>query len=161
MGAIQNAMNQMTGTIAGAAAAAKHVSNQKKELELKNIENEQALENMQTDLLKNSRDIITNAGEKGLNALAAAKRESGGDMEAAATAAANKLMNDSYKEVKDNYLGVLEHKMLNEKAGKPIGQLNKSLEKMKIALDEKENEITARKKLMQNIELQKRKVGIK
>lgn len=158
---IQGSVNQGLGIIAGAATLGKHISNQNKELEIKNIENKQVLENMETELLKNSRDIITNAGEKGLAALDAATKENGGNVEAAANTAASKLLENSYKEAVANHLGVVEHKLENEAAGKPIGQLNKSIEKMKIALNEKENEVTARKKLMQNIELQKRKVGIK
>ena len=50
MGAIQNAMNQMTGTIVGAVGAAKHVSNQKKELAAKNAEDEQIIKTTQTNI---------------------------------------------------------------------------------------------------------------
>lgn len=40
MGTIQNSMNQMLGTVAGAATLGKHISNQNKELEVKKFEAE-------------------------------------------------------------------------------------------------------------------------
>lgn len=150
---VQNSMNQMLGTVAGAVTLGKHIKNQNKELEIKNIENEQELNKMETSLLKQSRDIITNAGKEGLDALAKNPKDP--------NAVANELMDNKLIKANEDVLGTYAHKMLNEATGKPVGQLNKSLEKRQVALNTVENEIEARKELIQGIELQKRKVGIK
>ena len=57
MGTIQNSMNQMLGTIAGASTLGKHISNQNKELKVKKIEAEKELENFTNELKENTSDI--------------------------------------------------------------------------------------------------------
>lgn len=171
---VQSGINQGLGSIAGAVALGKHIKNQneanikaeeankkaeeankiaEKELKIKNIENEQKLNKIETSLLKQSRDIITKAGSEGLDALAKNPEDP--------NAVANELMDNKLIKANEDVLGTYAHKMLNEAMGKPIGQLNKSLEKRQVALNTVENEIEARKELMQGIELQKRKVGIR
>ncbi len=57
MGTIQNSFNTMLGTAAASAAAAKHISNQNKELSVKKIEAEQAQFNAENELKQNTTDI--------------------------------------------------------------------------------------------------------
>ena len=67
MGTIQNSINQTFGTLAGLAAAGKHVANQNKQVELENaklpeqiIETDKALEEAETEkasILENNPEV--------------------------------------------------------------------------------------------------------
>lgn len=50
MGTIQNSVNSLLGSAAGAATLGKHISNQNKELNLKKFETEEELKNVKNDI---------------------------------------------------------------------------------------------------------------
>lgn len=158
MGTIQNSMNGMLGAVAGATTLGKHISNQNKELSLKKIDAEKELNIATNELEKNNFEQST-------------KMETDKDL---TPEQRDELKNlepgkdiDRYLEIKsDNALANAANASsdFNDRLNKYNSGEQKSfpsskrLEMMKQALQESNDEITARNTLKANVELQKKKL---
>lgn len=158
MGEIQSSINQALGTVAGAATFGKHISNQNKELAVKKIDAEKELNIAQNELEKNNFELST-------------KMETDKDL---TPEQRDELKNLEPGDDLDKYLEIKSNKAL-ENAADASSEFNdrlnkynsgeqksfpssKRLDKMKQALQESNDEITARKTLQANVELQMKKL---
>lgn len=172
MGTIQNSMNGMLGAVAGAATLSKHISNQNKELikqdeanklhkaqlEVEKIEEEKKLKVAQNELEKNNFTLSTqmktdkDLTEEQRNELKGL--EAGKDI-------------DRYLEMKSDRIekdAVAAESEFNDRMAKYNSGEQKSFpsskrfEMMKQALQESNDEVTARETLIKNVELQMKKL---
>ncbi len=133
MGAIQNAMNQMTGAITGAAAAYKHVSNQKTANEIAAIE---AQDKLATEQAKTNEEIANTNSEikeikgkiKEGNAEIKTMREAAPDEPGMGTPAGGE---EAYREHMDNIKALRKSK----------NELNKQVKAKKMSIAEREQHI--------------------
>lgn len=158
MGTIQNSINQTIATTGALAGVAKHVQGQNKELELKKIDAEKELDIANNELEKNNFNISTKMETdkdltpeqrdelKGL--------EAGKDIDRYLEMKSDKALLDT-ADASSEFNSALNKYNSGEQKKFPS---SKRLEMMKQALIESNDEITARKTLQANVELQKKKL---
>lgn len=153
--------NQVMSLLGGAAAVStmsQSVSNQKKELELKKIDAEKELNIANNELEKNNFDIstkmeidkdLTEDQRKELEGL-----EAGKDLDRYLEMKSDKALSAA-ADASSEFKSELDKYNSGEQKKFPS---SKRLEMMKQALKESNDEITARKTLQANVELQKKKL---
>lgn len=147
---VQSSMNQILGTVAGAATLGKHISNQNKELAVKKVEAEQEQFNANEALKQNTSDIthqmVLEGNDAGLEPKAgetpaqAEQRAVGEYLEAKSEAAENK-----YQEQMD--------KVKNPAKSKRV-------EMARRAADDVQDEINVRRNLQFNLEIANKKLEV-
>lgn len=158
MGTIQNSMNGMLGAVAGAATLGKHISNQNKELKLKKIDAQKELDIAKNELEKNNFEQSTKMEvDKDLTPEQRdelSKLEPGEDIDRYLEIKSDKALSDA-AEASTDFNSRLDKYNSGEQKSFPS---SKRLEMMKQALQEKNDEITARNTLKANVELQRKKL---
>lgn len=152
--AIQNNINQMIGTIAAASTMGKHIANQEKELNVKKVEAANEVLATDKDLIKNTQEMAKTLSSEQLEQakmdLISENKELSDEkiIGRAKTNEFEKLSNDvadARKEL-DNYKG---------KSKRALNKLNENLEMAEMAQSRVQNELDARFKLQQNMNVQK------
>ncbi len=162
MGTIQNSMNQMLGTVAGAATLGKHISNQNKELNVKKVEAEGQLAEAKhaedvkmTEAIKDAKfndkttwDIATKK---------VAEQTEGTSIDA------NKVLdeynkikqNEANKELQESHIGYDLANMSKNK--KKINEASVRLAKAEMAYQEVQDAIEAQRKLKFDVNIAQEK----
>lgn len=153
-----NQMLGALGTATGALAAGEHVKNQNKELSLKKVEAEKELNIAQNELEKNNFELSTKMEtDKDLTPEQRDELknlEPGQDLDKYLEIKSDKALSDA-AEAGADFNSRLDKYNSGEQKSFPS---SKRLEMMKQALQERNDEITARKTLQSNVELQKKKL---
>lgn len=163
----QNSINSALGAAGAAAALGRHMKNQKealvnqeKELEVKKIDAEKELNIAQNELEKNNFDIstkmetdkdLTEDQRKELKGL-----EAGKDIDRYLEMKSDKALSAA-ADASSDFKSELDKYNSGEQKSFPS---SKRLKMMKQALQERNDEITARKTLQANVELQKKKLEV-
>ena len=152
MGTIQNSINQMLGSAAGAATLGKHISNQNKELEVKKVEAEKELYNANAALEDNTSAIVDKEiAEKGY-----------GNAEVDPDKILENKANEAYNTWQEAQDETVRREVLKDMYPSPEnnmwwGKANKRMEKATEALQEAYAEQDARKNLKFNFDIAKKK----
>ena len=155
---IQGNINGMLGTAAALATANKHVSNQNKELAVKKIDAEKELDIAKNELEKNNFELSSKIDKD--TTLTAEQRnflkslEPGQDIDAYLGFKSDQAMNNAV-EAQTEFDSRMDKYNSGEQKTSPS---SKRLDKMKQALMESNDEVTARKTLQSNVELQIKKL---
>lgn len=153
MGTIQNSMNQMIGSLAGAATLGKHISNQNKELAVKKVEAEKEVYNANAALEDNTDAIVDKEiAEKGYDNAEV-------DPDKILENNKNEALK-TYKEAQDELVRREDLKLQDPSFQNNMawGKANKRLEKANEALQEAQAAIDARANLKFDLESATKKV---
>ena len=142
MGTIQNSMNAMLGTVAAGAAAAKHISNQNKDLSIKKVEAKQEQYNANEALKQNTSDIAHQMVLEGNDAGLIPKE--GETPEQAEQRAVDEYLEAQSEAAEDDYQRQMD-KVKNPAKSKRVEMARK-------AADEAQDAINARRNLQFNLE---------
>ena len=163
MGTIQNSMNQMLGTVAGAATLGKHISNQNKELEVKKFEAEGQLAEAKHAADVGITEAIKNAELNDKKTWDTAMKKVHQETEGP-TIDANKVL-DEYNKIKQNEAyNELQESTLNYdlanmgKSTKKINAASVRLAKAEIANREVQDSIEAQRKLKFDVDIAEKKL---
>lgn len=148
MGTIQNSINTMLGTAAASAAAAKHISNQNKELAVKKVEAEQEQFNAENELKQNTADIAHQMVLEGNDAGLIPK--AGETPEQAEARAVDEYLEAQSEAAEDRY----QEQMMRVK--NPAK--SKRVEMARKAADEKQDAINARRNFKFNYDIAEKKL---
>lgn len=158
---IQGNINGMLGTAAALATATKHVSNQNKELALKNVEAEKELGIAENELEKNNFELSTKmetdknlTQEQRIELAGLGAQEPGKDLDRYLEIKSDKALNNAV-EARFDFDDRLNKYNSGEQKSFPS---SKRLDKMKQAIQESNDEITARETLKKNVEIQMKKL---
>lgn len=150
MGTIQNSFNGMLGAVAGAATLSKHISNQNKELAVKQVEAEQEQFNAENELKQNTADIAHQMVLEGNDAGLIPKD---GETPAQAEARAVDEYLEAQSEAAENNYQKQMDKVKNPAKSKRVAMARK-------AADEKQDAINARRNFKFNYEIAEKKLKV-